>query len=154
MPLTDLYEKIEKIRTFDVVAETMNIIREYSETISDILAMQLSQGKDKNNEPVTIFGRDTYRPFTIEMKERYGTGLGKVVDVITNYMSGAFYLNLFVETEGTNFNVKSDVPYFEKILERSGNKIMELNQEHLELFTTEVLYPNLQKRFAEHLNGI
>jgi hypothetical protein len=158
MGLENAIKKLRALKTFDVKSAVAEIIIEHSEFISDLLAMQLARGLDGDNEPVFILrnGKQeyTYSYFTKELKEKYGTGLGKETRWITNYSSGAFYKELFVTVNGAIFDIKSRVPYFQKILSRSGSRIMELNQEHLEILRDQIIVPEIRKRYEIYLNAI
>lgn len=146
MPITILRQKIAAIKKFDIVAETIKIINDNGFYIAGLLRLQLQEGKDGDGKNVTVFGRDYYSDATIQDKRYNGSGLGKQTEWITNYMSGHFYSSLKVKTQGTLFSIESDLPYFKDILERSGSVIMELNKQHLQEFTEEILIPTLQQR--------
>lgn len=149
MPLQDFYNKIVALEELDIVEEIDNIINSNSEFIADLLAQQLAMGVDADGERVTIYGRDTYKPSTIYQKKTFGLGLGKVTDRITNYSSGMFYRELDVKAVGEEFDIFSHVDYFQKIIARSGVKIMELNSEHLQIFRDQILIPQLKLRLEQ-----
>lgn len=151
MPLNNLRNRIEKLQKFDLESSVTLIINKNSEYLADLLSIQLAQGKDADKQNVTVFGRDYYSDRTVFEKERHGSGLGKVTDRITNYMSGAFYIGLKVTANNKNFVFTSNVPYFEDILKRSGtHRIIELNEEHLSQFKQEILLPQLKQIY----NGV
>lgn len=152
MPLTNLFKKIEAIETFDVEQETINIINEYGWFITSLLRLQLQKGRDANDEPVRIFGRDHYADSTIFYKEhKIGSALSKQTEWVTNYDHGYFYSSLKTVAEGRIFRTESDVLYFEEILRRSGDVIIKLSKEHLSQFAEEILIPQLKIRFQERL---
>jgi len=150
MPLDNLSKRIKALQVFDIERETISIINEYGWYISALLRTQLQEGKDMFNEPVTIFGRDYYKDATIFNKERNGVGLGKQTEFITNYDSGAFYMSLKTVAKGRAFITESNVPYFDDIIRRSGDKIMKLNNKHLGEFRNEILIPKLRERFKAY----
>lgn len=146
---------VKKIDSFDIEKEAIDILEENIEFLKHLLTEQLSKGIDGDGNQVTIFGRDYYSKFTIEIKTNYGKGLGSATDRITNYMGGLFYSSIFVKINGRNFSFSSDVPYFSDILLRSGGeKIIQLNRENLDIFTKSVMIPELQKRFKSKVNGV
>lgn len=148
MPLDNLYRKIEALEAFDIEKETIDIINKNEYYITALLRLQLQQGLDSEDKPVTIFGRDYYKDSTIFDKEHGNyPPLGKQTEWITNYRTGAFYTSLFTVARGNTFKTESDVPYFEEILKRSGDVIMKLNKEHLLQFSKEILIPQLRIRF-------
>ena len=148
MAFTNIRKKIAQYQTFDINKEAMQIIREEHEFLEDLLKRQLAAGKDKNNNNVTINGKDFYSKFTIEIKKEYGFGIGKITDWITNNMTGEFYASIQMKTDKTKFTFDSDVPYYPDIIKRSGSVIMDLNKEHLIMFRNNVLVPELKARIA------
>lgn len=149
MPLTNLLKRINALTVFDVEKETIDIINKNQFYITALLRLQLQEGKDANDEPVKIFGRDYYSDRTIFDKEHGNyPPLGKQTEWITNYRTGAFYASLVTVAEGRIFKTESDVAYFDKILERSGDVIMKLNKKHLSEFAHEILIPELRNRWA------
>lgn len=153
MPLEDFYNKIVAIQEFDIIEETITIINQNSELLKSMLQGQLKIGKDGDNEPVTIFGRTEYSFETFVNKKQI-SGIGGITEWITNYMSGSFYSLMRLKTSGIEFNITSDVEYYDEIINRSGSVIMELNKENLEEFSTTIVIPQLQKRFTEVFNGL
>lgn len=147
MPLDNLFRKIEALELFDIEKEIIDIINKNGYYITALLRLQLQEGKDGNDEPVTVFGRDFYADSTVFDKERHGVGLGKQTEFITNYKSGAFYMSLVTITEGRFFKTESSLSYFNDILARSGDVIMKLNKKHLLQFKEEILIPELRLRF-------
>jgi len=146
MPLNNLRNRIQKLQKFNLESSVTAIINSNSDYLANLLSLQLAQGKDADNQNVTVFGRDYYSDSTVFEKTRHGSGLGKVTDRITNYMSGAFYIGLKVFATDKKFIFTSNVPYFEDILTRSGtHRIIELNEEHLNQFKQEILFPQLKQ---------
>lgn len=154
MPITNAIQTLRSVRDFDVVTEAMKIINANGYYIASLLREQLALGKDSLGKPVTIFGRDFYRYRTILKKEKFGIGLGKHTEWVTNYMSGRFYNSLKVLAENNTFSITSDVPYFPEILQRSGTVIMELDEKHLTQFSNEILIPQLELAFNRRFNGL
>lgn len=152
--LDDFYRKIIALEEFDIEFESMKIINANSDYLVFLLKSQLKQGRDGNDEPVTIFGRTEYKPLTIELKKEYAFGIGEITDWITNYFSGYFYSSIDVLTSGDVFEFTSDAPYFSDIIKRSGKDLMKLNEKNLEIFAKKILYPQLQAEFSRRWNGI
>lgn len=151
MPLKNFERKILAIDSFDIVRETMDIMKDNEEWLADRLRAQMALGLDAKNRPVTLFGRDEYRKSTIENKRENAYGLGKRTDIITNYMFGDFYAEIKLRVSGTRFIFDSSVPYYNDILKRSGNSIMQLNEENLRNFRNNILVPELRRRFLARL---
>lgn len=148
MPLNNLFKKIEALELFDIQKETIDIINENGYYITALLRLQLQEGKDMFDEPVTIFGRDYYSDRTIFDKEHGNyPALGKQTEFITNYRMGYFYNSLVTVAQGRVFKTESNVPYFDEIIRRSGDKILKLNNKHLGQFRNEILIPELRLRW-------
>lgn len=148
MPLNNLFRKIEALELFDIEKETIEIINEYGWYVTALLRLQLQQGKDSNNQSITVFGRDYYSDRTVFDKEHgQYPALGKITEYITLFKTGQFYLGLDTTASGHTFKTESDVSYFEQILRMSGENIIKLNKEHLEQFSQEILFPQLKIRW-------
>jgi hypothetical protein len=155
MPLDNLRKKINALQVFDIEKDTIDIINKNEYYITALLKLQLQEGKDSEGKNVTIFGRDYYSDRTIFDKEHGNyPPLGKLTQWITNYKTGAFYASLITVAQGRVFKTESDVAYFDKIIQRSGDKIMKLNKQHLVEFAEEILVPELRKRFKDLSNGV
>ena len=61
-------------------------------------------------------------------------------------MTGSFYFSIYVSLKGRSFEFDSTVPYYADILTRSGRVIMQLNTQHTQEFTLEILIPELKRR--------
>jgi hypothetical protein len=154
MALDDLYKKILVLDEFDIVAETLKIIQDNQDYVTHLLQTQLASGKDGKGNDVTIFGKEDYSPETVFLKKEYGSGaLGKVTDRITNYFSGSFYMNMYIRTGTNGFEIESDVSYFEEIIARSGEAIMELSEDNMKLLMEEVVSPLIQEIFTLKFNS-
>lgn len=148
----DFSNRIKKIVQLDIRAVTIEVIHQNSDYLSELLKRQLSAGLDGNNNEVKVFGNSYYAPLTIRRKrEPSVSGLGRNIEWITNYMTGAFYAGVKPLTNGNLLTFNSNVPYFLDIVNQSGGIIMKLNDYHLELFKKEKLYPELKRRMT---NGI
>lgn len=154
MALDNLYRKIVAIQEFDIVTETVQIINANGYFIAELLRSQLRQGKDADDKPVFAEYGPYYADATVFEKERHGVGLGKHTEWVTNYMTGKFYASLKVITSGTLFAIDSDVDYFPEILRRSGTRVIELSKKSLEIFSSQILMPQLRERYKLHLNGL
>lgn len=143
--LDDFKNRIAALQAFDFGQELNNIVEKNADKIPDILAQQLALGKDGAGEPVTLNGSQEYAPFTIEIKERFGKGLGAVTDRVTNYMTGAFYQDMKTTVENDAFETTSDVPYFDDIIERSGSIVMELDESSRIEFGQQVTLPAIKE---------
>ena len=100
-----------------------------------------------------IWGNDFYAPETLAAKAHMG-GLAGEVKWITNYMSGAFYMFLYVRAKGTKFEFHSEVEYYWEIIAQSGRAIMELSPENCLRVREELIKPELDRRFKMYMGGL
>lgn len=124
---------INKIESFSFAEEVQKIVYIEDDEVLALVRGQMSIGKDGNGNPIHLErGRTTYKRVTIELKEIYGVGIGKETRWITLYMTGEFYNSLFVEYQKNGeFSILSRDPKSEKIILRSGDDVLKLNQENL-----------------------
>lgn len=154
MPLTDIINTLESVKRFDIIKETANIINSNGDYISGLLLNQFREGKDGDGEVFKLIRNggvfDYYSDRTVFEKGRKG----QPYDRITYYDSGVFYTSIYVYASGDSFIFDSDVPYFPDILlhAASGEKIMELSKNNLELFKDQILIPQLQQAFNLFVN--
>jgi len=141
---------LQKIRTFIAAKEVDEEIKLDSGEIVKMVQIQLARGTDGLGEPVYLtdmFGKKKYyyAMRTIRRKDIIGIGLGSITDHITNYMTGAFYQSLFVETYGDgSWQVLSDSPLIELIKQRSGDAIIDLSPESQRYLLQNKIAPDLQ----------
>lgn len=145
MPLDGLNDFINDLRAFDFGQEMQTIVEDNLEKITPYIREQLEDGKDGDDKPNTIFGRNGYSPRTVAIKEVNGQGLGAVTDRITNYMTGEFYESLRVQTEGGVFEAESDVSYFGDIRLYSSDALLEVDEEHRKDFAETVTLPAISE---------
>lgn len=154
MSLRNIINKLKSINKFDIEIEVDAIIRENSDAIISILRNQMAIGIDGNGEPVSAKYGSFYSKFTFDIKKEY-SGLAGVTEVVTNYMSGSFYLSIQLNPRGkNNFVFQSGVPHFEEIIARSGEDIMKLNSESTKRLVKEIINPQLKIRRERYENGI
>jgi len=145
MPLDDFANKIAQLEAFDFGEEFTSIVGNNTDKLDDLLAQQLSTGRDGNGDPVKLYDKEVYQPSTIEHKKKYGKGLGAITDRITNYMSGDFYKSLETKIDGDAYQIDSDVAYYKYIIERSGEQIMELGEPVRKEFAEEIVLPEISE---------
>ena len=148
MPFDNLYRKIAAIESFDLVTETMSIIRENEDTILSLVRGQMgSKGTTVDGKFIKAKFGNTYRDRTVFNKEQHGVGLGKKTDHITLFMTGEFYASLQIAIAGTTFNITSNVPHFKEINAWNENKLLGLDKQNLLYFRDNYIIPQLRERF-------
>lgn len=145
MPLDDFAQRISKLQAFDFGQELQTIVEDNLDKLPPMIEEQLAEGKGGDDKPSTIFGRAGYSPKTVAIKEANGQGLGAVTDRITNYMTGAFFESIRVETEGQVFEADSDVSYFGDIALYSSPALLEVDPEHRLEFAETVTLPAIKE---------
>jgi len=144
VPLEGFYNTIRALEDFVIEDEIENILRNNSEYVIELLQEQLKQGQSGDG-PTTVFGSTQYNPQTVKYKLEFGQGTGRITSFITNFMFGDFYGQMFLEVDNGLFTIKSSVSYFDKILDQSGETVMQLNQESLERLRDEIILPELEQ---------
>lgn len=137
---------IKNLRKFDFAIAMNKSIEQNKDVLSDMVRKQLEAGKDGNDTPNTIFGRSGYSPRTVNIKTYNGTGLGKVTDRVTNYMTGDFYSSLVATFEGQVFELDSDVPYFGDIRLYSKDALLEVSESNRRDFAEAYTLPGVAQQ--------
>jgi hypothetical protein len=148
--LTQLEEFIKNLESFSIEEETKKIVYVEDEEILALVRGQMSLGLDGNDEPITWEGRTFYKPFTIQVKKAFGSGLGAETEWITLYMTGEFYASLYVNYSNGKFQVLSRDQKYPVIRLKSGQDILELNTVNLETIqnqANEFLQEDFNKLF-------
>lgn len=143
----------EALDSFDVASEGIKIINANAKFIIELLQSQLERGVDRYGNKVLLNGSPDYSEITKYYKRKYGVGLGREIRFVTNYMTGAFYAEMYVVTSAKKFEIESAVPYFSNIIARSGPQIMELSQANYNIFAGEILVPQLKISLENHIRS-
>jgi hypothetical protein len=140
MNLVPLQNLINSLQTFDVKKEVVDIIVANKEEITNRQRDQLEHGID-------VFGKpriDEYRPLTKFIKQTTGVGLGAVTDRVTFFMTGQLYGSLFTEIIGENYEAKSPLFTYDKMIDRVGRENFGLDYDSRLDFALSVLLPNFK----------
>lgn len=151
MALENLRNKIKKVQEVDIPVAYQNAIIDNEEVIKELLREQLASGISGSGDPIMLYDEPGYHPFTIKYKKIYGSGLGAITDHITLYMFGSFYGRLFMTIKGSEFNIKSDVPYFGDIIRKSGSDVMKLNATSMDILLRYHVNPQVEKELEKYL---
>ncbi len=150
--LSNLELRIKKLVEIDLEVALQNLLIDNEGVIIELLQRQLESGISGSGDPIMLYTEKEYAPSTIAFKKRYGIGRGRITDRITLYMRGYFYEGMYTTIRGREFNVKSTVPYFDKIVERSGPDVMKLTQENFRILMEEFIEPEIRNVIVEALN--
>lgn len=101
-------------------------IEETKEAYLELNASQLARGVDKNGDPITLDGHG-YTPFTKDLKEKYGSGIGAITDHVTLYMTSAMYKSESLGVQGRDIALSFNTAYSDEILARTGDEVLGLN---------------------------
>jgi hypothetical protein len=124
MPTNNLERLITNLQRFDLAAEQDKIIEDHKDVLADLQAEQWGERSvDNMDRPIKLLDnvKGVYRPFTIEKKNREGIGLGSVTSRITLFQTGELYKELFATVSNGKFFLSSSVPYFKKLMRRTGD---------------------------------
>lgn len=147
--LTEMEHRIKLLnqRAYQLAEETILQTKEYYLNLN---ATQLAMGLQADKKPITLEGRH-YTAYTMDLKLKYGIGLGKVVSHITMYQSGNFYNTLELYIDQKNIFVRSPVPYAVDLIKRTTSKVFGLTPEHKEEYAFGAFLNNLKPKVSEIL---
>ena len=104
---------------------------------------QMARGRDKNNASIELDGKPFYTPYTMELKNKFGSGIGKITSWVTLYQSGAMYRSMSLSVNNASIDVQFNTAYSTSIVERTGETIFGLNsdnrQEYIRSYFLDVL---------------
>jgi hypothetical protein len=153
MPLDHLAMLIENLQRFDLAAEQEKIIEEHKDVLADLQAEQWGERSvDNMDRSIKLLDNvsGVYRPFTIEKKQREGIGLGSVISRITLFQTGELYKELFTTITNGKFFLSSSVPYFKKLMRRTGD-VTGLDYEQRLKFAETYTRPGIRKVLKEKI---
>lgn len=90
-----------------------------------------------------------YAPYTIEIKKAKGQPYNRV----TLQDEGDFHRSFFVEVGNDRFEIKAADFKTEKLIREYGAEIMGLTQENIKELIWSYIFPNLQQKSKEVING-
>jgi phage gpG-like protein len=103
---------------------------------------QLYEGQDSEDKEI----RPKYALSTKIIKRKKG----QPIDRVTLKDSGDLYKSITVNTKKDEFIISANVEYFKYLVTHySSNKLLGLNQEFLDKFTTKKILPNLEKTWKD-----
>lgn len=149
MPLDQLEKLINNLSQFSFEAEQTKIIEENKDVLADLQAEQWgSISKDYADRDIKLLDNPQYdggyRPFTIKKKKTEGTGLGRVTNRITLFQTGALYRELFTTITSGKYLLSSEVPYFKKLMKRTGD-VTGLDEERRLKFAESYVLPGVKE---------
>lgn len=135
MGLERIYNNLKAIDVVEIMVETLE---ELDKFMSDLNREQLIQGKLSTGDDIT----PDYTETTVFLKEKFGTGLGKITDNVTLYGKGPFHKSIFTEvfpdeiiwdaTDGKLDELESK--YSKDILGLTNENIKKLKDKALPIF--------------------
>lgn len=151
MPLTDIINKLEKAKKFDLAKETANIINENQDYVRGLLLSQLRRGVDADNKKFKLIRHNGVFPYYSDRTVFEREKKGLQTSIIDYKDTGAFQSTLYVFASLNSFIFDSDVPYFSDIIlhAESGDRIIELSDFNLRKLRDELILPQLKIRFNQ-----
>lgn len=147
MALDQLQQFINSLDAFDFESSLSSVIVTNKDVISDKVAEQLgSTSLDGDGNQVLLDGGG-YADATIRYKQDFGQGLGAITDRVTLYQTGELYRMINTEVVVDEVNTMSNVPYYDELMQRTGEQVMKLNESNRLEFAQEYVMP----AFAEDL---
>lgn len=146
--LENLRKDISNLEQFNWDDTLQKIVEDNRDHLADFQAKQMAKGVDGKGEPTTLDGSG-YTPYTMDLKQKYGKGLGSVVDRVTGYNTGELYRTLEAAISNGQFTLSSPVEYFGALVGRTGAQWVELNEETRLDFAENITLPQTRKRYKE-----
>jgi hypothetical protein len=145
MPSTNLTAHMQRLKAFaDNYEQTAeSIIRAHSDDLADLQAAQLAKGIKSTGEEIT----PAYAPFTIQQKEKYGVGLGRVTSHVTAFSSGETYKLLQAKVNAGKYSIVADTYKYDLLEKRYGFKLFGLTLDSRLAFRDHVVVPEVQKSY-------
>ena len=110
-------------------------VEETKEAYLSLNAEQWGKGINKDGSFIALDGAPFYRPYTIEQKEKFGgSGLGRVTDRVTLFMTGATYKSADLKVTNSEINVTFGTPYAPDLVERTTDKIFGLTTDDMDTY--------------------
>jgi hypothetical protein len=136
----ELLEALDQVNIPQIAEDAIN---ETSQQAADILATQMATGINSIGQRLP-----DYSAFTVDFKQQYGVGLGKVSDRRTLYMTGEHYSELYVRAQGEEIEFGSHDPKSEFIQKREGNEIYGFNADSRETYAP-ITFEKFKEKFTE-----
>lgn len=145
MGLEQLEGLLQGLQSFDAHEEMLAIVENNGKRIVELQQEQLAAGVD-NTGALRV---DGYRPLTIYLKKKFGEGLGAETGHVTFFMTGELYGSLQTEVTGDEFQVKSPLFTYDKMISRVGEENYGLDPDQRMSFATEITLPEFGRALAE-----
>lgn len=147
MELKEYVNKLEQSKVnLDKVIEA--ILKKNQGFIVGMLKFRLyTFGTDGNNE---LIGDGEYSDRTIKRKKR----LNQKTSVITLRDKGNYYASMFLEVEGTLYEISSKDPKAAKLVDSYGEAILDLTEKQQNDLVENIVDPALQKYIDANLPDI
>jgi hypothetical protein len=131
--MATIQEMISRIQALNQQTEQIATatVEQTKEDYLELNASQLAQGVDKNGDSITLDGNG-YTPYTKDLKEKYGQGIGAITDHVTLYMTGAMYKSETLGVQGRDILLNFNTDYSDELLGRTGDTVLGLNADSRE----------------------
>jgi hypothetical protein len=145
--LTELINRVQTLnsRTEQIAEEA---ITETSEAYLSLNATQLSQGLDKEGNAITLDGAG-YSPYTKDLKEKYGQGIGAITDHVTLYQTGVMYQSETLGVSNRFINLHFNTPYSDEVIARTGDQVLGLNADSRNEYISGFFLPALRPKVVD-----
>lgn len=141
MALDHLRDTIKNLEAFDFHQELVNIIEDNKDKLADFQAMQLYSGKNSTGQDIN----PPYSPYTVAEKKKKG----QVTDRVTFKDTGELYQSLYGQVQNDQYDILSQNYKYAKMIQRSGQRTVGLNEDSRNEFARDITFPAIQKVFLE-----
>lgn len=140
--LTEIISRVKLLNSqTEQIAE--EVITQSKEAYLSLNASQLSHGLDKEGNAITLDGNG-YTPYTKDLKEKYGQGIGAITDYVTLYQTGTMYKSESLGVSGGYINLRFNTPYSDKVLSRTGDQVLGLDANSRDEFIIGFFKPGIK----------
>jgi len=139
----DLIRLQSNLSKLDVVDLAYTILDDMSDFIADLNRKRLAE-EGKNSDGVDLF---PYADLTIELKQKYGKGIGRITDHTTLFDTGALHKSIFASVISDELIVDATDPKTDELEDKYG-EFLGLTAKEIELVHNEFI-----KRFIPALEN-
>lgn len=135
---------LESLQDLDIDQVASDSLKEHEETIAEMNASQLAQGRKSDGKYIT----PEYADLTIELKKKK-SGLAAVTDVVTLFDTGSHYKNLYAEVKDKQIEYGSRDSKSEALQEKYGQNIYGPDDDSKDELVEGFLKPTFEQKIEE-----
>ena len=126
-----------------LTATTEQVVSQNKAFLEDANTAQLAEGLDSDGRAIV----PEYAPLTVAIKQLQGLPSNRV----TLRDTGDFYTSIIAQVDATEFEMVATDPQTPALVEKYGDEVLGISEEHLEEFRTDYVRPELELKTRELL---